>query len=327
MRSPLLVLALFSLMMFVSACERESILDPGPDTAPPLPPTGLLLDGARDGYVLFSWLKSREADFSYYIVYRSEERDAGTFVAVDSVSQNFFYDEQRSYDTLYTYYVTAVDRSGNESLPSEKLSTRSPNRFAPEAPRFLLVDGENSALVQRVRLSWEKVDEADIREYHVYRSEQPIGAPDSTLLVHVTQRNWYDDEGANTVGARYHYLLTTVDRGGFESSPGTAGNDVLSERPLIVAPAENGSAPSFPLFRWLSVPQVLEYHIELYQDVNGGVVWTTTVDATAIDTVSYRYDGIGLAPGSQLYWQVYTVTQSGGKPNGISGKRRMFIDN
>jgi len=89
------------------------------DLTPPAPPAGLKAEKKGEG-VLLSWQASPEADVAGYNVYRlkGEEREKVNEVPV--VEPQYF-DAAPGPEVRYvSYYVTAVDRSGNESDPSRE---------------------------------------------------------------------------------------------------------------------------------------------------------------------------------------------------------------
>lgn len=321
------VIAVFAMVMMLSACERERIVDPGPDTTPPLPPADLLVESARDGYIFMSWIPGNELDLLGYIVYRGEGEVMTSFLPVDTVTAYYFIDEQRSYDTLYHYYVTAIDESGNESVALDTVSAQSPNRYAPENPLQFSVNGLNDGKVLLRRLSWTPEDEYDLAGYHVYRSEEDFNEADSTLRIATTDATWYDDSEHPELGRRFYYAVTAVDRGGLESALTRVESDYIAGRPQLVAPVMNGRAPSYPLLSWLRVPEATEYLVSVSLSEFTGELWTGYVPASAGDTVRTRYSGAPLFPGNTYYWRVSSVTASNGRPNGISEAGRFTVEN
>lgn len=317
-----IVFGFISLALF--ACERERIVEPGLDATPPLPPAGIQIDAARDGYILISWLKNTELDLHGYIVYRSEV-DASDFIPIDTVTQQYFFDEQRSYDTLYFYYVSAIDRSANESLPSDTVSAISPNRFAPEPVRELTVNGEHSATRRLMRLSWVEVEESDLAGYRVYRSTSPFAAPESSLLLTETEASIFDDSSATSMFSRYYYAVTAVDRGGLESELSGIQSDIISSRPQQISPLDDERTSPFPLFVWSRLGEAIAYRLTLSVSEYTGEFWSVVVHTTDMDSVRHRFSSIGLAPGRMYYWRVSSITQTNGRPNGISDSRRFFV--
>ncbi|MDX9758083.1 MAG: hypothetical protein RBU27_02890 [Bacteroidota bacterium] len=324
-RTPVAIMLL--LCILASACERERIIDPGPDTIPPLPPTGLLVEGARDGYIFIGWIKNREPDLRGYIVHRAESKDSHRFIAVDTISTNYHIDQQRSYDTTYWYFVTAVDERGNESVPSDTVSAIAHNRNAPDAPAYFHVNGYNDGRKQLLRLTWSPVDEADLAYYRIYRSETPFEDPTPALLFAETDAAFHDDTSVQQIGRRYFYAVTSVDRGALESPRSELRSDFIASRPVLVSPLPNGQAAPYPLLRWLRVPETDAYLLTVLLAETSGEVWSRLVRPAAGDTLSHRVDGPALTVGQTYYWRVSSLTAENGLPNGVSDAWRFQVRN
>lgn len=94
------------------------------DTFPPSPPQNVVaaeIPGA-DGAIIvdLSWSINLESDLAGYRVYRSEQQgERGTLQNSELVSSPAFRDVTVQAAHQYWYTVTAVDRAGNESGPSE----------------------------------------------------------------------------------------------------------------------------------------------------------------------------------------------------------------
>lgn len=315
------------LLLLVSSCERERIVDPGADTTPPLPPTGLRVEGARDGYIFIGWIKNRESDLRGYVVYRTETADFPRFVVVDTIGTNYHIDTQRSYDTTYQYFVTAVDEHGNESVPSDTVVATAPNRNAPDPPEYFHVNGYHDGQQRLLRLTWAPVDEADLALYRVYRSDTPFETPTPALLLAETDAAFHDDISVTQTGRRYFYMVTAVDRGEMESMGSAMRSDFIASRPLLVSPARNGQAESYPRLRWLRVPETDAYLLSVSLAESTGEVWSRVVRLSTADTLTYRYDGPVLTIGRTYYWRVSSVTTDNDLPNGISDAWRFQVRN
>jgi hypothetical protein len=94
------------------------------DTFPPAAPQDVvaaLLPGATSGTIVLdlSWAINVETDLAGYRVYRSESEDAhGQLLTPDLLPSPAYRDSAVSTGRRYWYTVTAVDRAGNESVPS-----------------------------------------------------------------------------------------------------------------------------------------------------------------------------------------------------------------
>jgi hypothetical protein len=98
------------------------------DIFPPAAPLGLVvvlvpLQGATPAHLELSWAISPETDIAGYNVYRSEQADVqGTRQNAELLIAPAFRDITVLPGRRYFYSVTAVDRSGNESLASAVVS-------------------------------------------------------------------------------------------------------------------------------------------------------------------------------------------------------------
>jgi|GEM_PF-804509 len=324
---PTLTRGAILLLLVLSACERERIVDPGPDTTPPLPPAGVLVEGARDGYIFIGWLRNSERDLRGYIVYRAEEDADGPYAAIDTITQNFIIDQQRSYDTTYHYFITAVDEAGNESIAIDTVSAESPNLSDPDETRNIAANGFNDGRRRLLRLSWVSVEEADLAGYRVYRSDTPFDDPSAAREIATTDAAFVEDSTDVQPGRRYYFAVVTIDRGGRESELSPLASDLIATRPVPVAPADNGQAPPYPQLSWLSVPEASRYLVSIALSETTGEVWSGYVSAGTDDTVRVRYSESPLTPGVTYYWRVSSVTAANGKPNGISDVRRFIVEN
>ncbi|MDT8323903.1 MAG: hypothetical protein RRA94_07335 [Bacteroidota bacterium] len=314
------------LLVFLSSCERERIVDPGPDTTAPLPPADVVVEGARDGYIFVGWLHGQERDLRGYIVYRAEGTPPSAFIPIDTLTLNFIIDTQRSYDTTYSYFVTAYDDAGNESIPSRTVSAVSENRYVPDAPRQLSVNGYNDGLRRELRLSWDIVDEADLAYYRVYRDVAPFSEADSALLYAETVGTVFDDNAGMQLDRRYFYAVTAVDNGGWESALSPVESDFIAQRPAPLSPVNGTKTVVFPLLRWRGVPGARQYLLTVALSEETGEVWSGYVNAAGQDTLVLRYGGNALTPGERYYWRVSSVTASNRKPNGISDVQQFVAD-
>ncbi len=118
-----------------SGDSLPAILTPK-DTFPPAAPQGIVaavLPGATAGkYVAdLSWAISAETDLGGYHIYRSEQQgERGLLMNAEVLPTPAYRDESVETGKHYWYTVTAVDRAGNESLPSEQTSVE----ITPTAP-------------------------------------------------------------------------------------------------------------------------------------------------------------------------------------------------
>jgi hypothetical protein len=104
--------------------SRPAIVTPR-DVFPPAPPQNLVaaeIPGADGAAIDLSWSISLESDLAGYRVYRSEKQgERGRPLQVELLLTPAYRDTSVQSGHRYWYTITAVDRAGNESGPSETI--------------------------------------------------------------------------------------------------------------------------------------------------------------------------------------------------------------
>ncbi len=118
--------------------DSEPVVVTPRDIFPPAAPKGLvavLLPATPEtpAHIELSWGISLEADWAGYHVYRSEQTDtAGERLTRQLLLTPTFRDMSALPGRRYTYRVTALDRAGNESPPSDAVPAEVPPAAASE---------------------------------------------------------------------------------------------------------------------------------------------------------------------------------------------------
>lgn len=94
------------------------------DVFPPAPPVGLRAIAGLDG-VQLAWERGDEPDLASYRIYRAAAGEAVTEIAHD-VPVTSFSDKDVQPGKKYRYWITAVDRLGNESKRSAMVAQTAP---------------------------------------------------------------------------------------------------------------------------------------------------------------------------------------------------------
>jgi DNA-binding beta-propeller fold protein YncE len=188
----------------------------------------------RSHQVILTWAPNND-DVDRYRIYRSttHTQPAGWSGLVDAPTERpvemSFIDRDLVNDTAYHYWLTAVDSSDNESLPSAEVEATPRLGSAPDAPQHLVATGGEAA----IDLSWSASEDADI--YRVYRADPgdqtrvQIASGSSTTY---TDRDFIP-------GLEYSYVVTAVDVDHQESA--------FSNEASILAPGS--AAPQF-ILKW-----------------------------------------------------------------------------
>jgi fibronectin type 3 domain-containing protein len=118
----------------VESTDPKPVVISAKDVFPPAAPTGVeaVVIPATPGvpaYVELAWGISPEADLAGYVVYRSEQPDTqGTRLNAELLPAPTLRDISVEPGRRYSYRVTAVDRSGNESPASAVVMAEVPGR-------------------------------------------------------------------------------------------------------------------------------------------------------------------------------------------------------
>jgi len=187
------------------------------DTTAPAAPTNLFASGDTASVGL-DWDDNSEGDLDHYNIYRARTisiTPPGSYdlyaPTVDATS-SFTDPYAASGDTLYWYYVTALDATGNESSASNTTIGGPTTDDPPAAPANLFADAGD----RQILLEWDANTESDFAYYRVYRNT----GIEYVVIANTGTNPAYLDTGL-TNDVAYYYYVTATDDGSNESSPST----------------------------------------------------------------------------------------------------------
>lgn len=205
------------------------------DIVPPSAPLNFSATASGSAVVL-SWDANAEPDMAGYNVYKNTE--SGWIRLNSALIAGTTFTEGNLLNGAYAYRVTAVDKVGNESSPSNE-ATATVFIAPPQPPSGVNVSSpiEGSAL----DVSWETVAAAS--GYDLYRSAVSGGAYVRINNAPITT-TYYHDTGL-TNGIAYYYVVTALDRVGNESAYSPEGVGIPSDgtspsKPIIFSPTVSG---------------------------------------------------------------------------------------
>lgn len=154
-------------------------------------------------------------DFDHYNIYRVV---GATPTLIGQSNKPAYIDKDMPEGFAYVYYVTAVDKLGNESAFSLPITKTSPPEFtAPLQPTQLKTNRTGS--LQGVELNWEEnvnpfatpIPEKDIKGYLVYRvsMDNPGGTIVQGELISIQSSNKFVDSSI-PLSIDTHYKMTWV---------------------------------------------------------------------------------------------------------------------
>lgn len=139
-----------------------------PDTTPPSRPTGLTAN-AGNGSVTLMWNPNTEADLKGYFIY--DGSDDNIFVEADKTS---YVVSGLTNGKTYSFEITAVDLTGNQSERSEAVSAIPVNDQAGDTEPPVWESGSLNALYvgeTYVKLAWKEAkDNTGVRGYRIYQN-------------------------------------------------------------------------------------------------------------------------------------------------------------
>jgi hypothetical protein len=141
-----------------------------PDKRPPRPPVLTRLSLTDNG-ILISWAPPPDIDLKGFWISRREKAAGADPVRITKAmlpaKQTTYTDRSATGGITYSYFVTAVDKAGNESKPSGNRSQRALRKIEKETPGGVTV---NLMKEGNILLTWKPVQSGDILGYMVYRS-------------------------------------------------------------------------------------------------------------------------------------------------------------
>lgn len=141
-----------------------------PDTIPPLPPTGVLIDIRQNGDVLLSWNPSPSVDVEKYEIALKKEIDK-EFTVLSMVGKDTIrgFIPRLEKGNVYQFRIRAIDRAGNVS-PDGLVKKEMVRDFSPPPhPRNVFYRKTEKGYV----ITWNKVVDFDLLGYKIYRAVSP----------------------------------------------------------------------------------------------------------------------------------------------------------
>lgn len=188
---------------------------------PPLPPTGLAVQGGIKECAL-SWRAGSEPDLKEYRIYRAASAD-GPYTLIGKNRKPEWIDKGLIDGGNYFYRITAVDADGKESkyLAGTQGSTRG-------CPVIGEMPVKAAVAVEKSAFSWQESD-PDVTGYVIYRSS----SPDGTFSQVGESRTPKFSEGGFGDGETYYYKVAKKYRNGLQSQPSNPFAVSTKPRPSV----------------------------------------------------------------------------------------------
>jgi len=311
-------------LLFVS-CEREiNTVDYG-NNIPPAVPTGVKIVYAVDGEILIAWNKNVELNIDGYLIYRSIN-DTNNFSFLTKTYKYFFYDDSLSYDTTYYYRITAINRSGNESMTSEIVAGKPINKYPPGKISDLSVNGRNWESEVFFYLTWTPRPESDITGYMIYKNSSPGFLADANTYIGFTSDFSFKDTNSIEFYKEYYYKIKAVDKGGLVGDESNEVSDKVFETAEAVFPIDNAVVNYFNYFKIKTINSASTYRVIIQTNEFFGEKWNTEFFSSSInDTISVLFTASYIQPYTDYYWRIITYSKGSNNPNSVSKLYRFRI--
>ncbi len=176
------------------------------------------------GRIMLSWSANTELNLDEYRIYR-RDGTAGTFALINSVSSNqipLLFTDNNGGSLLdagveYTYYVTAVNDSANESAPSNEAANTPFYPAVPSTPLNCVATDQTAPYGLTVFVTWDASVSDYLQGYDVFRKAE--GEADFSLIGNVSAGQTLTvHDGGLTEGVNYTYRVQAFDQYGQRSA-------------------------------------------------------------------------------------------------------------
>jgi len=296
--------ALLAGALVVSGCG-SSTGNTKVDLTPPPVPTDLLIRQIGNGSVTLEWAPVSDPGLRGYHVYWQGGATVDTLKANRRfTAANTLTISDLDYETTYSFAVSSIDQSNNESALSVSRSGTPYNTTPPLPPEGVDLVAENIDF-PRITLYWIENTEPDIARYDIYRALSVSGLSDSTNRVAKVTQNNFIDTGVQ-VGTIYYYRVKAVDKGGRESPPSAFVSDAVLQKVTLLSPINFTYVGLNPILTWEAVAGARKYNVVITTSRIGGEIWNVEVDGA---TTKIAYSGnTKLISGNTYWWKVGAIS-------------------
>ena len=183
-----------------------------PDHFPPNAPLDVKAQVDSSGNVMLYWHHSNNKDIRGYKVFRTDDLNQEYIqVSKGAIEENVFYDNLalNMHNSKAYYYVKALDKSYNNSVPSDTISVLRPDIIPPSAPilrKAYTKEGQTF-------LAWIPSDSKDVNMYQVMENAGNGWVQKSQVAADIITFQFQNP----TSGRIVDYKITAVDEAGNNS--------------------------------------------------------------------------------------------------------------
>ena len=162
-----------------------------------------------------------------------------------------------------------------------------------------------SGEVKQVTLSWDQNAEQDIKEYRIYRGDEPNKV--TRKLKDVAPEQLYYSHQKLKDGRDYYYSIEAIDVDGLVSTRSEIISASTKPRPQVPSSLDAALDDDSILLSWASNPELDIAHYEI--SVSGGF----TIDKTGSKVLSAvnSFEFSGLKPGKTAKFKIKAIDDTG----------------
>lgn len=179
-----------------------------PDALPPSPPFNCSRSPTEQGFVRVSWQQSMSLDVELYRVYRYKG-DSKKLIKKKEGKPFYFIDSLVTKGEEYSYSITAVDSSNNESEEAKTKSIIPTDITPPAQPENVNIKVKENG----IEISWNMKPTADLKGFDIYRCNSIDGVYSKINKEILKSTSFFDRTGKKGL----YYKICSLDTSNNES--------------------------------------------------------------------------------------------------------------
>ena len=281
---------------------------------PPDAVTGLSAQSGLIRKIVLQWQASFDPNVKGYNIYRRTSGDTWAKIkSIDGQSKAAYTDEGLDDEKTYSYRIAAFNVVETESPPSKtaQAATKGP-------PSMVTGLKAASGEARKVSLSWNPVNEPEVKGYAVYRASQGAGpfemiksieGREQTQFVDGGKKGYFSDDAALQDETRYYYKVRAVNVVDVQSPDSRVAIAVTKPVPTPVTGIRSGEIQVKQVaIEWEPNP---EPDIAKYEVFRGEEQASVNKSLGEVPSSAYRFVDKGLKDGTTYHYKVRAIDKDG----------------
>ncbi|MCG7380596.1 fibronectin type III domain-containing protein [Paenibacillus sp. ACRSA] len=260
------------------------------NVAPAVPKNVVLVPGNRQ--IEIDWSDNTEADLAGYNIYRD-----GIKINTELLTSSYFVDIEREIGITYSYRISAVDTTGNESGRSTAVTGTIIGTNPPNTPAGLVGTAGDSL----VTLTWIENTNTDLAYYNIYQNGVFLAKVDAPTTTYVVSNL--------TNGTSYNFTITAVDTYNSESDKSNEVN-LIPQTAVMPIDLTGNAGDKQVILNWTSALSNDNVSYNIYQNdelISSSVYLTTYTVLNLTNGQTYAFNVTGVDASGNEYGKSETV--------------------